>query len=53
MLIEVEDPEAFWRYQALHRQTYGHLVHITCEPLWDMDQAFEETHPRPEMKVRR
>ena len=43
MLIEVEDPEAFWRYQAFHNQTCGHVVQITSEPLWDMDQAFEET----------
>lgn len=43
VLIEVEDPEAFGRYQAFHNQTYGHVVHVTWEPLWDMDRAFEET----------
>ena len=43
VLIEVEDPEAFGRYQAFHNQTYGHVVHVTWEPLWDMDQAFEAT----------
>jgi hypothetical protein len=43
VLIEVEDPEAFGRYQAFHNQTYGHVVHVTCEPMWDMDQAFEPT----------
>jgi hypothetical protein len=43
VLIEVEDPEAFGRYQAFHNQTYGHVVQVTWEPLWDMDQAFEAT----------
>ena len=42
-LIEVDDPEAFGRYQMFHNQTYGHVVHVTFEPLWDMDQAFEPT----------
>jgi hypothetical protein len=43
VLIEVEDPDAFGRYQAYHNQTYGHVVHVTWEPLFDMDRAFEET----------
>jgi hypothetical protein len=43
VLIEVEDPAAVGRYQAFHNQTYGHVVQVTWEPLWDMDQAFEET----------
>jgi hypothetical protein len=43
VLIEVDDPEAFGRYQAFHYQTYGVAVHVTWEPLWDMDRAFEET----------
>ena len=43
VLIEVEDPDAFGRYQMFHNQTYGHVVHITFEPLWDMDKAFEPT----------
>ena len=44
-LLEVfrEDPEAFGRYQMFHNQTYGHVVHVTFEPLWDMDLAFEPT----------
>jgi hypothetical protein len=42
VLIEVEDPEAFGRYQAFHYQTYGVAVHVTWESLWDMDRAFEE-----------
>jgi hypothetical protein len=43
ILLEVDDPEAFGRYQAYHYQTYGAAVHITFEPLWDMDSAFAET----------
>ena len=43
ILVEVEDPDAFGRYQANHNQTYGHVVHITWEPVFDMDGAFEET----------
>jgi hypothetical protein len=43
VLLEVDDPEAFGRYQAYHYQTYGAAVHVTWEPLWDMDAAFEET----------
>jgi hypothetical protein len=43
VLIEVEDPEAFGRYQAFHNDKYGHVVHVTWEPLWDMDRAFEAT----------
>jgi hypothetical protein len=43
VLIEVEDPEAFGRYQAHHNGTYGHVVEITWEPLFDMDKAFEPT----------
>src|SRR5712692_11401002 len=42
-LIEIEDPDAFGRYQMIQNQTYGHVVHITFEPLWDMDVAFEPT----------
>lgn len=42
-LIEVDDPEAFGRYQMFHNQTYGHVVHITFEPLWDMDREFAPT----------
>jgi hypothetical protein len=42
VLIEVKDPGAFGRYQAYHNQTYGHVVQITWEPLWDMDRSFEE-----------
>jgi hypothetical protein len=40
-LIEVDDPEAFARYQAHHNQRYGRIATITWEPLFDMDAAFE------------
>ena len=43
VLIEVNDPEAFGRYQAHHNQTYASAVHITFEPLWDLDAASAET----------
>jgi hypothetical protein len=43
VLIEVEDPEAFGRYQAYHDQMYGHAVNVTWEPLFDLDRASEET----------
>ena len=42
-LIEVDDPDAFGLYQIHHNQTYGHVVQITWEPVFDMDRAFEET----------
>ena len=43
VLIEVEDPDAFGHYQAYHNKTYGHVVQITWEPLFDMHREFEET----------
>jgi hypothetical protein len=43
VLIEVDDPEAFGRYQAFHLQNYAHVVTLTFEPLWDMDSGFAET----------
>lgn len=39
-MIEVEDPEAFARYQAHHNQTYGRVARISWEPLFDMDATF-------------
>jgi hypothetical protein len=27
---------------AHHNQTYGHVVNVTWEPLFDMDKAFED-----------
>ena len=43
VMIEVDDPEAFGRYQAFHLQNYAHVVTLTFEPLWDMDSGFAET----------
>ena len=43
VLIEVDDPEAFGRYQAHHNQTYGAAVAVTFEPLFDVDKTAEET----------
>jgi len=43
VIIDVDDPDAFAHYQAFHNQTYGHVVQITWEPVFDMDLAFEET----------
>jgi hypothetical protein len=41
-LIDVEDPEAFGRYQLHCNATYGHVAHTTFEPVFDMDGAFED-----------
>jgi hypothetical protein len=43
VLIEADDPEAFARYQAHHLQEYAHVVHVTWEPVYDMDAAFAPT----------
>jgi hypothetical protein len=42
ILVEADDPDAFGRYVAHHNQTYGHVVNVTWEPLFDMDKAFED-----------
>ncbi|MGY1636644.1 DUF3303 domain-containing protein [Geodermatophilus sp. SYSU D00742] len=42
ILVEVDDPEALTRYQTHHLQNYGHAVHITLEPVYDMDAAFAD-----------
>ena len=42
ILFEVDDPDAFAQYQAHHLQTYGHVVVVTWEPLYDMDAAFAD-----------
>ena len=39
VLIEVDDPEAFGRYQLHHGMNYGHMVDLTFEPLFDLDAA--------------
>ena len=39
VLIEVDDPKAFDRYQLFCNQNYGHVVQLTFEPLFDSDAA--------------
>jgi len=39
-LLEVEDAEAFARYQAHHNENYGHVARVTFEPLFDLDATF-------------
>jgi len=41
-LIEVDDAEAFGRYQLHHGMTYGHMADITFEPLFDLDAALAQ-----------
>jgi hypothetical protein len=41
-LIEVDDPEAFARYQVHHIQNYSHMVHLTFDPVFDLDRAFAQ-----------
>ena len=38
-MIEVEDQKAFEQYQLFHNTSYGHICHITFEPLTDLDEA--------------
>ena len=42
VLIDVDDPKAFDRYQLFCNQNYGHMVHLTFEPLFDSDAALAE-----------
>ena len=42
-LIEVDDPAAFDQYQIYHTNNYSHMVHITFEPLADLDAALAPT----------
>lgn len=39
VLIEVDDPDEFAAYQAFHGMTYGHVVNVTYEPVFDMDRV--------------
>jgi hypothetical protein len=41
-LIEVDDPEAFARYQLHHSLNYGHVADIIFEPLFDLDVALAQ-----------
>ena len=42
VLIEVEDSEAFARYQLHHAMSYGHMADITFEALFDLDAALAQ-----------
>ncbi len=42
VLIEVDDAEAFGRYQLHHGMPYGHMADITFEPLFDLDAALAQ-----------
>ena len=42
VLLEVDDPAALARYQLFHNQNYGHMAHVTFEPLYDSDAASAE-----------
>jgi hypothetical protein len=39
VLLEVDDPDAFGRYQLHHAMNYGHMADISFEPLFDLDAA--------------
>ena len=39
VLLEVEDADAFARYQLHHAMSYGHMADITFEPIFDLDAA--------------
>jgi len=41
VLIEVDDANAFARYQLHHSLNYGHMVQITFEPIFDLDASLE------------
>lgn len=48
VLIEVDDADAFDRYQLHHAMSYGHMADITFEALFDLDAAM--AHRVGEMK---
>ena len=37
--MEVDDADAFGRYQLHHAMTYGHMADIIFEPIFDLDVA--------------
>ena len=39
VLLEVDDADAFGRYQLHHAMTYGHMADIIFEPIFDLDAA--------------
>jgi hypothetical protein len=46
VLIDVDDPEAFARYQLHHGMNYGHMVHLTFDPVYDLDAALADRTKR-------
>jgi hypothetical protein len=42
VLLEVDDAEAFGRYQLHHAMNYGHMADITFEALFDLDAALAQ-----------
>ena len=52
-LIEVDDPAAFDRYQIFHANNYSQIVHITFEPLADLDAALAPTYAEIRAKARK
>jgi len=46
VLIDVDDPGAFARYQLHHGMNYGHMVHLTFEPVYDLDAALADRTKR-------
>jgi hypothetical protein len=46
VLIDVDDADAFARYQLHHRMNYGHMVHLTFEPVYDLDAALADRTKR-------
>ncbi len=42
-LLEVDDPAAFDEYQLYITNNYSHMVHVTFEPLVDLDAALAPT----------
>jgi hypothetical protein len=39
VLIDVDDPAAFAPNQLHHGMNYDHMVHLTFEPVYDLDAA--------------
>jgi len=39
VLLEVDDADAFARYQLHHAMSYGHMADVTFEPIFDLDAA--------------
>jgi len=46
VLIDVDDAGAFARYQLQHGMNCGHMVHLTFEPVYDLDAALADRTKR-------